>query len=96
MQEMQENMEGVRTVWSMQLDAGRNRLILIELKVAIASLAVMVMTVPGEAGSIERWPVLGALEKCGRSGGAGVHALLLRHVARLPDPGCALQGACLA
>ena len=40
-------MEGVRTIWSMQMDAARNRLILIELNVAIASLAVVVMTVPG-------------------------------------------------
>ena len=46
-QEMQENMEGVRTIWSMQMDAARNRLIHIELNVAIASLAVVVMTVPG-------------------------------------------------
>ena len=46
-QEMQENMEGVRTIWAMQLDAARNRLIQIELKVAIASLAVVVATVPG-------------------------------------------------
>lgn len=40
-------MEAVRNVWSMQLDAGRNRLILLELRVAIASLAVVVATVPG-------------------------------------------------
>ena len=40
-------MEGVRTIWSMQMDAARNRLIHIELNVAIASLAVVVMTVPG-------------------------------------------------
>ena len=49
-QEMQENMEGVRTIWAMQLDAARNRLIQLELKVAIASLATVVATVPGMHG----------------------------------------------
>ena len=46
-QEMQENMEVVRDVWGMQLDATRNRIIRIELLVAVASLALMALTVPG-------------------------------------------------
>ena len=50
-QEMQENLEGIRTIWAMQLDAARNRLIALELQVAIASLAVVVATVPGAASA---------------------------------------------
>lgn len=46
-QEMQENMEVVRDVWGMQLDATRNRIIRIELLVAVASLSLMAFSVPG-------------------------------------------------
>lgn len=46
-QEMQENLDVVRDVWGMQLDAARNRIISIELMVAVASLALMTVTVPG-------------------------------------------------
>ena len=46
-QEMQENMEVVRDVWGMQLDATRNRIIRIELLVAVACLSLMSLTVPG-------------------------------------------------
>ncbi|KAK9795558.1 hypothetical protein WJX73_008157 [Symbiochloris irregularis] len=45
--EMQSNMDVVRDVWGMQLDATRNRIIRIELLVACASLSVMFMTIPG-------------------------------------------------
>ena len=47
LQEMQENLEVTRDVWGMQLDAARNRIIRIELLVAVASLALMAVTVPG-------------------------------------------------
>ena len=47
LQEMQENLEVVRDVWGMQLDAARNRIIRVELMVAVASLALMALTVPG-------------------------------------------------
>lgn len=39
-------MEVVREVWGMQLDSTRNRIIRIDLIVAIASFALMVPTVP--------------------------------------------------
>lgn len=39
-------MEVVREVWAMQLDATRNRIIRIDLIVAIASFALILPTVP--------------------------------------------------
>ena len=46
MQEKQDYLEVVREVWAMQLDATRNRIIRIDLVVAIASFAMILPTVP--------------------------------------------------
>jgi Mg2+ and Co2+ transporter CorA len=45
-QEKQDYLEVVREVWGMQLDATRNRIIRIDLVVAIASFALIMPTVP--------------------------------------------------
>ena len=45
-QEMVENMDSTRDVWAMQLDTIRNRIIRVELLVAVASFSLMVSTVP--------------------------------------------------
>lgn len=46
LQEMVENMDSTRDVWAMQLDTIRNRIIRVELLVAVASFSLMVSTVP--------------------------------------------------
>lgn len=46
LQEMVENMDSTRDVWAMQLDAIRNRIIRVELLVAVASFSLMLCTVP--------------------------------------------------
>ncbi len=46
LQEKQDYLEVVREVWGMQLDATRNRIIRIDLIVAIASFALIMPTVP--------------------------------------------------
>lgn len=46
LQEMIENMDSTRDVWAMQLDAIRNRIIRVELLVAVASFSLMLCTVP--------------------------------------------------
>lgn len=43
---MVENMDSTRDVWAMQLDTIRNRIIRVELLVAVASFSLMVSTVP--------------------------------------------------
>lgn len=45
-QEMVENMNSTRDIWAMQLDTIRNRIIRVELLVAVASFALMMSTVP--------------------------------------------------
>ena len=45
-QEMVENMNSTRDIWAMQLDTIRNRIIRVELLVAVASFAMMMSTVP--------------------------------------------------
>ncbi len=45
-QEMVENMDSTRDVWAMQLDTIRNRIIRVELLVAVASFSLMMSTVP--------------------------------------------------
>lgn len=47
LQEKHDYLEVVREVWGMQLDATRNRIIRIDLLVAIASFAMIMPTVPG-------------------------------------------------
>ena len=46
LQEMVENMDSTRDVWAMQLDTIRNRIIRVELLVAVASFSLMMSTVP--------------------------------------------------
>lgn len=46
LQEKNDYLEVVREVWAMQLDATRNRIIRIDLIVAIASFAMIMPTVP--------------------------------------------------
>ena len=46
LQEMVENMNSTRDVWAMQLDTIRNRIIRVELLVAVASFSLMMSTVP--------------------------------------------------
>lgn len=46
MQEMIENLDSTRDVWAMQLDAIRNRIIRVELLVAVASCSLMLSQVP--------------------------------------------------
>ena len=46
LQEKQDYLEVVREVWAMQLDATRNRIIRIDLVVALASFAMIMPTVP--------------------------------------------------
>ena len=43
---MVENMDSTRDVWAMQLDTIRNRIIRVELLVAVASFSLMMSTVP--------------------------------------------------
>lgn len=43
---MVENMNSTRDIWAMQLDTIRNRIIRVELLVAVASFALMMSTVP--------------------------------------------------
>ncbi|KAA6417175.1 MAG: mitochondrial rna splicing [Trebouxia sp. A1-2] len=46
LKEMVENMDSTRDVWAMQLDTIRNRIIRVELLVAVASFSLMMSTVP--------------------------------------------------
>lgn len=46
LQEKQDYLEVVREVWGMQLDAMRNRIIRIDLVVALASFAFFLPTIP--------------------------------------------------
>ena len=46
MQETVQNLESSRDLWAVQLDSTRNRIIRIEVVVAIASFALLLCTVP--------------------------------------------------
>ena len=67
-QEMVENMDSTRDVWAMQLDTIRNRIIRVELLVAVASFSLMVSTVPASffgmnlTSGLEVWPFASSLD----------------------------------
>jgi hypothetical protein len=44
---MADNIETVRSSWGMKLDSARNHIILLNLKMTLASLCIMVATVGG-------------------------------------------------
>jgi hypothetical protein len=79
-EEMGENLEATKESWAMKLDSARNHIILLNLRMTLASLCFMISTVSHKGGESGTSPVCELHPHRGRHRGMSVFATPFCHL----------------